>query len=95
MVKKEKADFNHLPTYLPPLMERVGLTTEQTANAIGISRTVMYAYLIDGSRPTSQTAIKLSRVLGVPFEEILKQYVPKKRGRPFGSHGTSELKVRK
>lgn len=88
-------DYNRLPQWLPEKIAATGFTVEQVGNRIGVSRTSMYGYLLGSYRPTSQTMVKLCRVLGVPFEEGLKQYTPKKRGRPYGSQGTSELKVRK
>lgn len=88
-------DYNRLPEWLPGKIEATGLTVEQVGNRTGVSRSAMYEYLTAKSRPTSQTALKMSRVLGVTFEEILGQYTPAKRGRPYGSQTTSELKVRK
>lgn len=92
---KTYQDRNQLPEWLPSKIAATGFTVEQVGNRTGVSRSAMYEYLTGKSRPTSQTALKLSRVLGVAFEEILKQYTPAKRGRPFGSQSTAELKVRK
>lgn len=89
-----KTDWNHLPTYLPVKIKKTGLTTEQIAQRTGISRTVMYQYLKDIKRPSEQTALKLSRVLGVKQEEILAQYTPKKNGRPAGGDTTRGVTVR-
>lgn len=92
---KSYKDINLLPEWLPGKIAATGLTVEQVGNRTGVSRSAMYEYLTGKSRPTSQTAVKLARVLGVTFEEILKQYTPAKRGRPYGTQTTAELKVRK
>lgn len=78
-------DWSNLPTWLPKKIKMTGLTVEQVAHRVGVSRTVIYEYLTDDARPTEETMLKLSRVLGVPYEEALSQYVPKKRGRPRGA----------
>lgn len=88
-------DFSNLPSWLPKKIAATGLTTEQVAHRTGVSRTMMYDYMADDARPSEETMLKMSRVLGVPFEEALAQYTPKKNGRPPGKGGTSELKVRK
>lgn len=88
-------DWNNLPKWLPKQISKIGLTPEKAANRTGVSRTMMYAYLNDTARPGEQTALKLSRVLGVKFEELLAQYTPKKNGRPRGSESTAEVRTRK
>jgi transcriptional regulator with XRE-family HTH domain len=87
-------DWNHLPKWLPKKIKATGLTVEQVAQRTNISRTVMYKYLSDLKRPSEQTALRLSRVLGVTFEEILAQYTPKKNGRPRDSDTTRGVTVR-
>lgn len=88
-------DWSNLPTWLPKKIKALGLTPEKIAHRTGVSRTTIYAYLKDTARPEEQTALRLSKVLGVKFEELLAQYVPKQNGRPRGSTTTSELRVRK
>ena len=94
-MKTDYQDFNNLPTWLPKKIERAGLTTEQFANRIGVSRTMVYEYLTDDARPGEQTALRMARFLKIPFEQLLSQYTPKKNGRPHGTGSTSQLKVRK
>ena len=86
--------WSNLPFWLPKKIRAIGLTVEETANRTGVSRTMVYDYLTDAKRPSEDAALRLSRVLGVTFEEILQQYVPKPRGRPRGGGATQELKVR-
>jgi transcriptional regulator with XRE-family HTH domain len=87
-------DWSNLPYWLPKKIMKTGLTVEQVAHRVGVSRTAIYEYLADESRPNEDTALKLSRVLGVKFEEVLAQYVPRKNGRPRGSKTTTGLSVR-
>lgn len=91
----EYQDYNNLPFWLPKKIAAIGLSNEQFAQKIGVSRTMVYEYLLDDARPGEQTALRMSRVLGVKFEELLSQYVPKVNGRHRKYGSTSELKVRK
>lgn len=91
----KERDFSNLNVWLPRKAKTAKLTFEQIAHRVGISRTMMYEYVSDLSRPTEQTMLKMCRVLGVPFEQGLSQYTPKKIGRPRGSNTTSELRVRR
>lgn len=77
-------DFNNLNTWLPPLIEKVDMSYEKFARACGITRAMIYYYLADRYRPESQTMIRMCQVLGVPAEEGLSQYSPRKVGRPQG-----------
>lgn len=89
-------DFSRLPTWLPKQLARIKLTKEQFAHRVGVSRTTIYRYLYDMDRPSEGTMLRICRVLDIPFEEGLRQYVPKKNGAPFGTRETtSEVKVRK
>jgi transcriptional regulator with XRE-family HTH domain len=83
--RRMEKDFNLLGTWLPPLVKKTGLTFEQFARKVKVSRTAIYAYMVDNNRPETQTMVRICRVLGVPLEEGLRQYTPKKRGNPnFG-----------
>lgn len=89
-------DFNNLGEWLPPRIEKTGLSIEMFSRKIDLSRAQLYRYFNDLSRPTTQTMAKICRVLKVPLEEGLRQYVEKKNGRPVGSGGgPREVTVRK
>jgi transcriptional regulator with XRE-family HTH domain len=87
-------DWSNLPYWLPKKIMATGLTVEQVAHRTGVSRTMMYMYLTDEARPSEDTMLKLCRVIKVPFEEGLAQYVPRKNGRPRGAKTTKGLTVR-
>lgn len=88
-------DFNHLQQWLEPKIARSGLTVERLAQKARISKQQIYRYLLDHSRPNTQTMARICRVLGVSLEEALRQYTPKPTGRPRGSSGTTrEVRVR-
>lgn len=89
-----ESDWSNLPYWLPKKIKSTGFTTEQIAHRTKISRTMMYEYLSDDARPNEDTALRLSKVLGVKYEELLAQYTPKKNGRPRGSKTTTGLSVR-
>lgn len=75
-------DYNNIREWLlPQLMDR-NQSIEQFARECGLSRASVYFYLEDTTRPTSETMKVMCDVLGVPFEEGLRQYVPKRAGRP-------------
>lgn len=90
-----ESDWSNLPYWLPKKIMATGLTVEQVAHRIGVSRTMVYEYLADDARPSEQTMLKLCRLLKVPFEEGLAQYVPKKNGRPRGSATTKSVTARR
>jgi transcriptional regulator with XRE-family HTH domain len=77
-----KPDFNHLKTFIEPMLQEKGFSVEQFARACGVTRAMMYFYFKDTNRPSEQVAIRMSQVLGVTAEEVLGQYTPKKVGRP-------------
>ncbi len=77
-------DFSNLKTWLPPLIEKIDMSYEKFARAVGITRPMIYFYLSDKYRPESQTMIRMCQILGVPAEEGLAQYSPRKVGRPQG-----------
>jgi transcriptional regulator with XRE-family HTH domain len=80
----KQRDFNDLPTWIPAQMRRVGIeSVEQLAyRAGGLSRMAIYRWLHDQSRPTPQTMAKVCRALGVELAEGLRQFSPKRNGRP-------------
>lgn len=93
-------DYNRLNTWLPPKLEARGMTVEDLAVAARVSRRVIYMWLKDEARPTTQTMAKIvhalseARLLGavevyekVELEDALRQYIERKAGRPKGSGG--------
>jgi transcriptional regulator with XRE-family HTH domain len=89
----KEVDFSNLLTWLPRQIKRIGLRKEQFAHRVGVSRTTIYRYIYDMDRPTEDTMLKMCRVLEIPLEEGLRQYTPKRNGRPIGGGG-SFAKVR-
>lgn len=75
-------DFNHIQQWLDPQLDRLGLSIEQFANVCGISKASVYFYRDDKYRPNTGIMSKMCKVLGVPLEEGLRQYTPRKAGRP-------------
>jgi transcriptional regulator with XRE-family HTH domain len=75
-------DFNHLNKWIPKRLAERGWSVEKLANHSGISRTAVYRWMYDDDRPEEETMLKVCRALDVPLEEGLRQYVPKKKGRP-------------
>ena len=75
---------NTIREWLVPQLQSMGLTPEQFANMVGISRASLYFYFTDRSRPDTGTMAVMCEVLGVPLEEGLRQYIPKQVGRPSG-----------
>ena len=76
------ADFNHIKQWLDPQLKQMGLSVEAFANRCELTRAAVYFYRNDKNRPDEQTMIRMCRVLGVPAEEGLAQYSPKRTGRP-------------
>lgn len=58
------------------------MSIEQFANEVGVSRASVYFYFSDQARPTEETMKRMCDVLERPYEEGLRQYTPKKNGRP-------------
>jgi len=79
-----KPDYNNIQQWLDPILYEKQISVEQLARAAGLSRASLYNYMIDRYRPDEQHMAKLCRVLGVPLEEGLRQYTPRRRGRPRG-----------
>ena len=77
-------DFNNIKDWIVPLLEQKGLSLENFAREVGVSRASIYFYMTDKTRPTSVTMKKMCDVLEVPFEEGLAQYTPRPVGRPKG-----------
>jgi transcriptional regulator with XRE-family HTH domain len=82
---EDRPDFNHIKEWLLPKLDERGMSVEQFANGCGITRGMLYFYLADKHRPSEQVMVKMCQILGVPLEEGLNQYIPRKSGRPAGS----------
>lgn len=77
-------DFNNIGPWLLPKLEKMGLSLEQFANLVGVTRTMLYNYINDTNRPSTQTMSRICNILEVPLIEGLQQYTEKKAGRPVG-----------
>jgi transcriptional regulator with XRE-family HTH domain len=82
------ADRNTIRDWLMPKLEAIGLSVEQLANLTGLSRASIYFYLNDVTRPTEENMKKICDAVGAPFEEGLRQYTPKRAGRPRRSRSS-------
>jgi transcriptional regulator with XRE-family HTH domain len=78
-------DFNHIKQWILPILESKNISIENLAQATGITRSAIYAYLSDKNRPTTETMRRICSVLNVAAEEGLKQYTERKVGRPAGT----------
>jgi transcriptional regulator with XRE-family HTH domain len=80
-------DFSNLNEWIPRQLHKFTLTVEEFADLCKLSRTAVYNYLTDKNRPSEQTMKRMCDVLGVSFEEGLRQYTPRPSGRRKGSGG--------
>jgi transcriptional regulator with XRE-family HTH domain len=78
----DNTDFNNIKQWLLPKLEERGLTVEELANKIGVTRAAVYFWLNDTTRPSESAMKRICDLLGLPFEEGLAQYTPKRVGRP-------------
>jgi transcriptional regulator with XRE-family HTH domain len=88
------ADYNHIREWLNPHLDRLGMSVEQFANACGISKASVYFYMEDRYRPNAGIMSAMCRVLGVPLEQGLHQYTPRKSGRPAGGKKSYRVSAR-
>jgi DNA-binding XRE family transcriptional regulator len=58
-----------------------GMSVEQFANKIGVTRTSVYFYLGDRSRPTIETLQKICDLVGVSLAEGVAYCTPRTTGR--------------
>jgi len=84
MTEELGTGYNHLREYLLPKLAEREMSIEEFARAIDVTRACVYFYLDDRTRPREQVAIRMSQVLGVPAEEVMRQYTPRKVGKPRG-----------
>jgi transcriptional regulator with XRE-family HTH domain len=80
--KSQTKDFSHLNEWLTAHLDRLNMSVEDFAEAAELTRTSVYFYMQDKYRPDEQSMVRMCTVLGVPLEEGLAQYTPRKRGRP-------------
>jgi transcriptional regulator with XRE-family HTH domain len=81
-----RGSHNPIRRWLLPKLAAKDMSVAQLAAAIGVSRAAVYLYLNDQSRPTGYHMARICQVLGVPIEEGLGVYVPKRTGRPPRRH---------
>lgn len=62
-----------------------GMSVEQFSRAIGVTRTAVYFYLKDRSRPTLDTLVKICEVVGIPLAEGKTYITPRPQGGQFKS----------
>jgi len=84
------ADYNRIKQWLLPILDSKGISVESFARSVGISRATVYFYMNDRHRPDEQIMAQMCHVLGVSVEEGLRQYTPKKWGRPCGRSQVKE-----
>jgi transcriptional regulator with XRE-family HTH domain len=85
-------DFNRIREWLEPRLAKLQksdpkMTRELFAIRCGITRAALYAYMQDVNRPAPEVMTRICEVLGVPAEEGLRQYTPKREGRPKNING--------
>lgn len=83
-------DFNNLQAWLDTHLNSRQMSVEQLANRSGLSRATIYFYMQDKNRPSANAMARICRVLGVPVEEGMKQFTPRKPGRPAGARNRSK-----
>jgi hypothetical protein len=64
------------------LLKRRGWSVEDLSRYVGVTRTIIYKYIQNNSRPTVPVLRKMGEVLEVPFAEMLTYCIPSKIGRP-------------
>ena len=63
-MEKTAEDYSNVREWLPRHIERVGLTVEQFAYRVGLSRAIIYFYMADRHRPTEQAMARICEALG-------------------------------
>jgi transcriptional regulator with XRE-family HTH domain len=79
--KSMEANFNRIKEWLDPKLKRMGISPEEFARRCGLSKASIYFYRVDATRPDVGSMTKMCEVLGVPLDEGLAQYTPKRSGR--------------
>jgi transcriptional regulator with XRE-family HTH domain len=79
--KAIEANFNRIKEWLDPKLKRMDLSPEEFARTCHLSKASIYFYRVDATRPDVQSMTKMCEVIGVPLEEGLAQYTPRRNGR--------------
>lgn len=66
---------------IPGLLDKLNLSVEQFARAVGVTRASVYYYLRNRTKPTPNTLAKMANVLDVPYEQMLTYITPRPMGR--------------
>lgn len=61
------------------------MSVEQLSDRSDLCRAAIYSYLTDRNRPSSKAMARICTALGVPLSEGMKQFTPRKVGRPGGT----------
>lgn len=88
-------DYNNLKKWIEKMCKDAGLPIYKVANRAGVSRAIIYNWMIDRNRPDEDTLLRVAQVFadhtGRKSEEIfaegLTQYTTRPKGRPRGSGG--------
>jgi transcriptional regulator with XRE-family HTH domain len=75
-------DYNNLKDWLLPRIQDSGMTVEEFANSVGLSRASLYHYMNDTCRPNTETMARICEALGESLAEGLAQYSQRPLGRP-------------
>lgn len=75
-------DYSRLDKWLPEVIYKTGMSVEHFSYKAGISKQSLYFYMADKYRPSTQIMARICRTAGVPLEEGLQQYTPRRNGRP-------------
>jgi transcriptional regulator with XRE-family HTH domain len=86
-------DFNRIKEWLLSKLEERGQSVEQFSRQCGLSKAALYFYLSDKNRPSEANMRRICDALGCSLIEGLRQYTPKKNGRPKGLGGMRDVKT--
>jgi hypothetical protein len=103
VIMTKKRDYNNLGKWLPVQIEKTGIPMFKVAMRAGVSRASVYAWMVDKTRPDSETMLKFVQVLAnltgqdstALHAEALSQYINRPEGRKAGADWeTAEVKIR-
>ena len=72
---------------VPGMLDMLGMSVEQFAMAIGVTRASVYFYLTGKTIPSSRTLHKMATVLGIPAQDLFKILPTREPGAPVGKKG--------
>ncbi len=84
---------NNIKEWLLPLLDQKGMSVEQLARQVDLTRAAVYLYFQDKSRPTDDRMRMICDVLGVSHDEGLRQFTPRLPGRKKGEAGRYSVNV--